>query len=94
MILVELKNYLEQHGSAGIIDLSRRFDVEPEALRGMLAHWIRKGKVRRVDRAGDCAVRGNGSCHCAYVDPLAGEIYEWLRPGVIAIVPGSGRPCS
>jgi hypothetical protein len=94
MILSELKNYLEHHGQAGILDLSHRFDAEPDALRGMLAQWIRKGKVRRVDTVGGCALRGAGRCSCEHADPLASEIYEWVRPGVVRILPFSGNSCS
>lgn len=55
-------------------DLALHFQVEPEAVRGMLEHWIRKGKVRR-DAA--CPPCGSGCCNCA--SDLT-EIYLWNGP--------------
>ncbi|MGF1614627.1 MAG: FeoC-like transcriptional regulator [Gammaproteobacteria bacterium] len=74
MILTDLKEYLRERRQAPLMDLVYRFDVEPEALRGMLAHWIRKGNVRRQVGAGVCST-GCGKC-----DPEALEIYEWVAP--------------
>ena len=72
MILSELKSYLVLHGRAPIADMANRFGVEPEALRGMLDLWIRKGRVRRLATdAGTCA-------GCSKCDAYALEIYEWL----------------
>jgi len=73
MILGDLKSYLTQHKRVPIADLANRFDVEPDALRGMLQLWVDKGRVRRLEGAGAC-----GSCaRCAEggSDP---EIYEWV----------------
>lgn len=72
MILMELKQYLSERGQVPLADLVHRFEVQPEALRGMLAHWIRKGKVRQRLPAGAC---GNGCCKC---DPETLEVYEWI----------------
>lgn len=72
MILIELKQYLSARRQAPLVDLVHRFDVEPEALRGMLAHWVRKGKVRQKTGTGACG-KGCGKC-----DPEALEVYEWI----------------
>ncbi|MBL6957845.1 MAG: FeoC-like transcriptional regulator [Rhodospirillales bacterium] len=71
MILSELKDYLAQHKRAGIGDLVNRFQSEPDAIRGMLEHFIRKGRVRRLEtELGDCS-------GCSKCDAYALEIYEW-----------------
>ncbi len=77
-MLMELKTYLERQGSASIFDLSNRFRVSPDALRGMLEHWIRKGKVVRKDFSGDCGGCGHsGGCGgCA--SAVSFEIYDWV----------------
>ena len=76
-MLLEIRKYLQEHGAASILDLSNRFRISPDALRGMLDHWVRKGTVSRRDFAGDC-----GGCtsqgHCCGCGTLASfEVYEW-----------------
>lgn len=73
MILSELKRYLTAHKRASIGDLANRFAAEPDAVRGMLAHFIAKGRVRRLDDAD-----ANGQCGgCKKCDAYTMEIYEW-----------------
>ncbi len=74
MILSELKGYLAQHGRADLTDLSNRFGVEEDALRGMLEQWIRKGRVRLLASGGPCGP----CCGCG---AKAVEIYEWVGTG-------------
>jgi hypothetical protein len=62
MLLVDLRNYIATRGRVSMRDLSLHFQIEPEAVRGMLEHWIRKGKVSR-DAA--CPPCGSGCCNCA-----------------------------
>lgn len=71
MILSELRDYLKSHHRAALIDMSHRFDIAPDALRGMLAKWIAKGKVEKLPQGSDC---GGGCCKC---DPATTEVYEW-----------------
>ena len=70
MILSELRDYLKSHHRAALIDMSHRFDIEPDALRGMLAKWIAKGKVEKLAQGSDCG----GCCKC---DAANTEVYEW-----------------
>ena len=70
MILSEIKRYLALHRRVPIADLVNRFEVEPDALRGMLDIWIDKGKVRRTAIEGTCG----GCSKCA---AFAMEVYEW-----------------
>ncbi|MCP5088779.1 MAG: sugar metabolism transcriptional regulator [Rhodobacteraceae bacterium] len=71
MILAELKNYLSNRGRATIIDMALHFNSDPGAIRGMLDHYIRKGRVQRLDTGTAC-----GGCHKC--DALTLEIYEWM----------------
>jgi putative ferrous iron transport protein C len=70
MILSHVRDYLQTHRRAALYDLSVRFDTDPEALRGMLAKWVDKGKVAKLPLGTLCG----GCCHC---DPNTVEIYEW-----------------
>ncbi len=74
MILSDLRNYIRARGRVPIADLVNHFDADPDAVRGMLDVWIRKGKVSRLaSDAGDC----DG---CAKCDAFELEIYEWTGP--------------
>ncbi len=77
MILIELKHYLSEKKRVSLNELAYHFDTTPEAIRGMLEHWIRKGKIRRAE--GAC---GKSGCHC-HLDPATLEIYEWCVPGTV-----------
>ncbi len=72
MILSELKSYLIKNKRASLIDMAHHFDVAPDAMKGMLVHWIRKGKVIRLEGS-SCQ---KGCCQC---DPSHLEIYEWVE---------------
>jgi len=70
MILSQVRDYLETHRRAALFDLSLHFDTHPEALRGMLAKWVAKGKLVKLPGGTPCS----GCCIC---DPSTIEIYEW-----------------
>jgi hypothetical protein len=50
-------------------DLACRFEKEPDAIRQMLEHWIRKGRIARESGCPPC---GAGCCKC---DPELTEFY-------------------
>jgi predicted ArsR family transcriptional regulator len=72
MMLSTIRTYLSQRGQATLAEIAMHVDAEPDAVRGMLQHWIRKGRVeqRKVEAA--C-----GSS-CNRCDPAAMELYVWL----------------
>lgn len=71
MILADLRDYLRMQGRAAVYDLALYFDADAEAIRGMLAEWERRGRVRRLPDGTAC----EGGCNKC--DPAAVEIYEW-----------------
>ncbi len=71
MILSQLRDYLQQRGQASLQDMALHFDAEPDALRGMLEQWMRKGKVSRRNAKASC---GDSCTQC---DPASVEIYVW-----------------
>jgi len=73
MLLSELRDYLRLNRRALLADMSNRFDMEPDAIRGMLQKWIRKGKVRKMSGDSSCST---GCCKC---DPATLELYEWIE---------------
>ena len=72
MILSDIKQYLSQRGNATLVDICIHFDTKPEAMRGMLEQWIRKGKVQKHSMDASCG----GSC--TKCDPESTEIYRWV----------------
>lgn len=71
MILSELRDYLQIRHRAALQDMANHFDVEPDAIRGMLSKWVNKGKVEKL-----MASTGCGST-CSKCDPAATEVYQW-----------------
>jgi len=72
MILSDIKRYLAERGQATLADIALHCDAEPDAVRGMLEQWIRKGKVEKRMAGGSC-----GS-NCSSCDPASVELYFWL----------------
>lgn len=71
MILSELKNYVKSRRQVSLKDAALHFDVEPEAIRGMLEFWVSKGKMSKHSNDAACA----GGCTCSFrEDP---EMYVW-----------------
>jgi hypothetical protein len=74
-ILRRVRRYLQVHQRATLGDLALHFDVAPEAMRGMLETWLRKGRVRELAYEATC----NTSCPTA-CDDTAMTIFEWVEP--------------
>lgn len=71
MILSDLRAYLRAKKRVTLNELVIHFDMDAGALRGMLAKWIQKGKVRQLPIGAGC-----GST-CTQCDPTLTEFYEW-----------------
>ncbi|WP_456376761.1 FeoC-like transcriptional regulator [Thiolapillus sp.] len=74
MILSELKQYLQQRRQVTLADVVNHFDVDENVARDMLAVWMNKGKVQRLQAAASC-----GSS-CSQCEPLTTEVYVWGTP--------------
>ena len=72
MILSDLRSYLRVHRKVALKDLVIHFNIDAEALRGMLGKWISKGNVRKMAQTSAC---GTSCCKC---DPALTELYEWV----------------
>jgi hypothetical protein len=87
-MLTTLKAYLLTHRAASLSELARHVRADPDAVRGMLALWIQKGKVRRTGGA-----RCSGCDSCAPADI---EIYEWIggRQAQPLVADAAHDPCA
>lgn len=72
MILSDLRNYLKEQKRVALKDLENRFNIDADALRGMLGTWVNKGYVRKLPEGTSCS---SGCCKC---DPALTELYEWV----------------
>lgn len=72
MILSDIKKYLVQRKVATLGDVAVHFDIQPDAIRGMMEHWIQKGKVMKHNGQGTCS-KGCGKCDSSHI-----EMYEWI----------------
>ncbi|CAG7855783.1 hypothetical protein MCAMS1_00033 [biofilm metagenome] len=73
MILSDLRSYLREQKRVALKDLQDRFNIEADALRGMLDLWIAKGYVKKLPSGSACS---SGCCQC---DPALIELYEWVE---------------
>ncbi len=75
MILSEVRDYIRRRGQVSLQDLALHFNSPPDALRGMLERWERKGKIERVTPKAGC-----GST-CTQCNPGLVEWYVWHEAG-------------
>ncbi|MCU7807173.1 MAG: FeoC-like transcriptional regulator [Candidatus Thiodiazotropha sp. (ex Semelilucina semeliformis)] len=73
MMLTDIRNYLSERGQATLAEIALHIDADPDAVRGMLQQWMRKGRIeqRKVEAA--CGSR------CNRCDPTSTELYIWRR---------------
>lgn len=67
-----VKRYLAERKIAPLNDIALHFDMDPDAVRGVLELWIRKGRVR-CHRSEGCQSGCCGNC-----DEHIKEVYEWI----------------
>ncbi len=72
MILSEIRDFIRERKRCTLQELVLHFDIDAQALRGMLAKWIKKGKLRQIPVSSSC---GSGCHKCA---PELTELYEWV----------------
>lgn len=72
MNLIKLKNHLNNVKQANLFDLSRALKINPDVVKDMLQHWMRKGKICKVLRTDACGKT------CSQCDPMFIEMYHWV----------------
>lgn len=72
--VISNKRILKKRQSANLQELSFYFSENPETIRSLMAHWIRKGKVLHL--GGGCG-RTNDKCHQCQLGFV--EIYQWIN---------------
>ncbi len=72
----DVKRYLAARKVAPLTDIATHFDLNPDAVRGLLDVWIRKGKVKQISADASCCTKGSCS-GCS--ENGHQEIYEWVQ---------------
>lgn len=72
MSLLDIKQHMLQVKMATLGNLCQVFRVEPDHLRFLLSHWMRKGKIRLCTKTPACGSR------CFKCPATVTEIYEWV----------------
>jgi hypothetical protein len=65
MLRQVLREIEQAQGTVNLNELAHRLDVEPSALEGMIAFWVRKGRLRDDDQAAVAALQTCASGSCA-----------------------------
>jgi putative ferrous iron transport protein C len=70
-----LRDYMRDRHHASIADMAVHFDAAPDAVKGALAQWTAKGRMRRLGEGESCSRSASCSCACKPDD-----VYEWVDP--------------
>ncbi|MBT3057818.1 MAG: sugar metabolism transcriptional regulator [gamma proteobacterium symbiont of Ctena orbiculata] len=71
MMLSAIRDYLSKRGQATLADIALHVDADPDAVRGMLQQWVRKGRVEQRKVEAGCGTS------CQRCSPEATELYVW-----------------
>ena len=71
-MLSDIRRYLvSRNGMVSLYELASHFDVEEPVMAGMLSHWLRKGRILRIQSPCE---QSCGGCDRA----SSGEWYQWV----------------
>ncbi len=76
MILSDVRDYVREHGRASLRDIAVKFDLPETAVLEMLAHWERKGVIRRSAEVPPCG----GKCAGCVLQCAA--VFYWNDPNL------------
>jgi len=71
MLLINIKNHLQEQRVASLFELSVRFNKPADVLRSMLSVLIAKRQVLHCQKTNQCGTV------CQRCNPLYTEIYKW-----------------
>lgn len=71
-MLLSIKAFLKEQKTANLQELSLHFCKQPQIMRSMLEHWIRKGRVCRLGKTAGCGTK------CQFCPSQFAEIYQWV----------------
>ena len=75
-MLIDIRNYMKERKVCSLADLSMKFKTSPDAMRGMLSHWERKGYMV-CETSQQCGSGGGCKTGCGSCDASELEVYRW-----------------
>ena len=78
-MLIAIRDHFKVYPVCTLAELSSAFRTSPDAMRGMLSHWLKKGRIVN-ERAGcgtACHQGSNKKTGCTSCRPEELEIYRW-----------------
>jgi len=69
-MLSAIKHYVLEKQTANLLELALHFKRDPEIVRCMMQHWIRKGTICVADKPQGCGVK------CIQCKPAFTEVYQ------------------
>lgn len=72
MSLLAIKKHMMQVKMTTLSSLCTLFHADPEMIRCLLRHWIKKGKIRQCMKKPACGSQ------CFKCPATSVEIYEWV----------------
>jgi len=71
VILLAVKNYIKAHQLVSLQHLALHFKRDPDTMRQMLGHWLRKGVICKTLKSANCGVK------CSACQSSVTEMYFW-----------------
>lgn len=62
MLQQVLRAFEEAHEPLNLVDLARKLDVDQPTLEGMIAYWVRKGRLKESQAASSCSAECGPTC--------------------------------
>ncbi|PLX37613.1 MAG: sugar metabolism transcriptional regulator [Hyphomicrobiales bacterium] len=80
MLISDIRSYIADAGRVSVSSIAARFDIEPDALKGILDTLAAKGTIRPVGEPQSACSTGSGcnSGGCGCCSYGVEEIYEWV----------------
>ena len=77
-MLAAIREFMTNRSAVSLADIAGHIETEPEIARGMVAGWVRKGKMQPV------ALACGGCTEC---DTATIEFYEWVNDSPVSMAP-------
>ncbi len=79
-MLSDIRRFLSSKNDlVSLYELASHFDVEESIMSGMMNHWLRKGRVKKIDSSCN---KGCGGCDRA----TEGEWYQWIKDDQVQVL--------
>ena len=78
MLLMKLKNYIKGHPRVSMLELLEHFALDEQAMRNLLAMWVKKGKLDKFIPNKSCIGCSSSCSSCSVSSTLAFELYTWI----------------